>query len=64
MKSKQEIKTTCKKVVKNKKVYYNINLEVEGMKFQVEPKFLNAKQKALLKHKLARLMGDENNAKK
>lgn len=51
------------KTIKNNKTYYNIKVNICGMTFQVDPKFLNSKQKALLRHKIARLVGDENNEK-
>ena len=48
---------------KDDNVYYNIIVTIEGMTICLEPKFLNFKQSLLLKHKLARLMGDEKNEK-
>lgn len=61
---KDTIKASVKKAQKDGKVYYNIIVEVEGMKVQVAPKFLNNKQKALLNHKLARAVGDEKHVNK
>lgn len=52
------------KTTKNNKTYYNLKVKICGMTFQVDPKFLNAKQKALLRHKIAILVGDEKDVKK
>lgn len=47
-----------KAYVKNakKEGYYNIFIEIDGFRCKVTSKFLNNKQKALLRHKLASLM--------
>lgn len=63
MKETKEIKCQVTKVTKDGKTYYNISIYLDGMKVQVETKFLNNKQKALLRYKLAKLMGDVKNAK-
>lgn len=54
-----DIPATIKKVNKDKKNYYNLVINVNGMDVQVEPKFLNGKQKRLYVYKLAQLMGDK-----
>lgn len=51
---------TIKKVVKEGKTFYNIIVDIDGFRVQCEPKFLNVKQKCLLKHKCAVVYGDEN----
>lgn len=64
MKQGKTLVATCSKVQgKDKKTYYNISIHVDGMVVKVAPKFLNFKQSLLLRHKLARLMGDEKNEK-
>lgn len=54
-----DIPATIKKVNKDKKNYYNLVININGMDVQVEPKFLNEKQKRLYVYKLAQLMGDK-----
>lgn len=62
MKQGKTLVTTCTKVQgKDGNTYYNISIHVDGMAVQLEPKFLNNKQKALLRYKLAKLMGDVKN---
>lgn len=58
-----EIPATIKKVAKDGYIYYNVTINIEGMDLCIAPKFLNFKQRILLRHKLARLMGDEKNVK-
>lgn len=48
------------KKAKDNKTYYNLHIIIDDMKVAVSPKFLNPKQQCLLKHKLARMVGDEN----
>ena len=57
--------TNIKAFVKEAKKgnYYNIFVEVDGMTFEVEAKWLNNKQKALLRYKLAKVVGGDNNVK-
>lgn len=52
---KKEIKAYVKNA--KKEGYYNIFIEIDGFRCQVTSKFLNAKQEALLFHKLDELMG-------
>lgn len=54
-KQNKEIKAFVKNA--KKAGYFNIMIEVDGFKCEVAPKFLNNKQKALLRHKLATLIG-------
>lgn len=59
-KETKKVEALISKATKNNRVYYNISVTIEGMKVQLQPKFLNNKQKGLLNHKIARLVGDEN----
>lgn len=49
-----------KRVVKNGTIYHNINITIGAMSFEIEPKFLNRKQRGLLFHECERLAGVED----
>lgn len=51
---------TIKRANVEGKTYYNLRINIDGMDVAIQTKFLNKKQSALLRHKLARLMGDED----
>lgn len=55
MNKQKEIKAYVKNA--KKEGYYNIFIEIDGFRCEVTSKFLNNKQKALLRHKLVTLMG-------
>lgn len=56
-KQTKEIKAYVKNA--KKEGYYNIFIEIDGFRCQVTSKFLNAKQEALLYHKLDELMNED-----